>query len=76
MSEKLVITGMGAVTPIGIGVDSYWNALLDGACGIAPITRINTDSLTVKAAAEVKGFKPRDYISARLCTDLGTVMAC
>ncbi|MCC8048966.1 MAG: beta-ketoacyl-[acyl-carrier-protein] synthase family protein [Oscillospiraceae bacterium] len=74
MSEKLVITGMGAVTPIGIGVDSYWNALLDGACGIAPITRINTDSLTVKAAAEVKGFNPRDYLSSRLSTDLDTFM--
>ncbi|MCD8191640.1 MAG: beta-ketoacyl-[acyl-carrier-protein] synthase family protein [Oscillospiraceae bacterium] len=74
MSEKLVITGMGAVTPIGIGVDSYWNALLDGACGIAPITRINTDSLTVKAAAEVKGFNPRDYLSSRLSADLDTFM--
>lgn len=38
MQEKLVITGMGAVTPIGIGVDTYWNNLVEGKCGIDHIS--------------------------------------
>ena len=41
MQEKLVITGMGAVTPIGIGVETYWNNLVEGTCGIGPITRFD-----------------------------------
>ena len=45
MQEKLVITGMGAVTPIGIGVDTYWNNLVDGKCGIDHITRFDASEL-------------------------------
>ena len=39
--EKIVITGMGAVTPIGTGVENYWNNLIDGACGIDRIRRFD-----------------------------------
>ena len=53
---KLVITGMGAVTPIGIGVPEYWNNLVRGSCGIAPITRFDAMDLPVRIAAEVRNF--------------------
>ena len=48
---KLVVTGMGAVTPIGIGVHNYWNALINGICGIRKITRFDATSLPVQIAA-------------------------
>ncbi len=41
MKERLVITGMGAVTPIGIGVETYWNNLIAGKCGVERITRFD-----------------------------------
>ena len=74
MKKKIVITGMGAVTPIGIGVEDYWNALVSGKCGIGEITCIDVSSLPVKAAAEVKGFNPKDFLSSRLTADLDTFM--
>lgn len=55
-TQRLVITGMGAVTPIGIGVDAYWRNLVDGACGVAEITRFDARALPVRIAAEVRGF--------------------
>ena len=48
--EKIVVTGMGAVTPIGCGVEEYWNNLINGVCGINRITRFNADDLAVKIA--------------------------
>lgn len=52
----LVITGMGAVTPVGVGVPAYWNNLVAGVCGIGPITRFDTAALPVRIAAEVRDF--------------------
>ena len=57
MSNKIVITGMGAVTPVGIGVDNYWNSLISGVCGIKDISCIDTSSLPIKQAAEVLNSK-------------------
>ena len=51
MSEKIVITGMGAVTPIGIGTDAYWNGLTTGAHGITNIRRFDASALPVQIAA-------------------------
>lgn len=59
---KLVITGMGACTPIGIGVPQYWTNLIGGVCGIGPITRFDASDLPVRIAAEVRGFTPTDYM--------------
>lgn len=56
MDETIVITGMGAVTPIGIGVETYWNNLIHGVSGIAPIAQCDTSAIPVKVAAEVKDF--------------------
>ena len=54
--NKLVITGMGALTPIGLDVPSYWKALTAGVCGVGPITRFDASGLPVQIAAELKGF--------------------
>ncbi len=59
---KIVITGMGAVTPIGIGVDNFYNALINGECGIDKILSFDTSELAVQIAGEVKDFNPADYL--------------
>lgn len=63
--ERVVITGMGAVTPVGNDVESFWESLTKGVCGIAPITRFDTTDFKVKVAAEVKGFDPASYMEPR-----------
>ena len=60
--SKIVITGMGAVTPIGIGVDNYWNNLIGGKCGIDRIQSFDASELAVQIAGEVKDFNPSDYL--------------
>ena len=75
MKEKtLVITGMGAVTPVGIGVDAYWCALIDGKCGVGPITRFDASGLPVQIAAELKGFDPADYMPKQLARTMDPFM--
>lgn len=61
MNKRVVVTGTGAITPIGNDVQTYWKNLLDGVCGIDFITSIPTDDLPVKIAGEVKNFNPADY---------------
>lgn len=60
--EKIVITGMGAVTPIGIGTDAYWNNLIEGKCGIDTIRRFDAGELAVRIAGEVKDFRAEDHM--------------
>lgn len=60
--STLVITGMGAVTPIGTGTTDYWNNLVNGVCGIDTITRFAVDDLPVHIAAEVRDFDPEKLI--------------
>ena len=57
MRKKLVITGMGAITPIGLGVENYWSALINGVNGIAPISRFDASKLPTRIAAEVRNFE-------------------
>lgn len=65
--RRVVITGMGAVTPIGIGVDKFWNALLAGKSGVSLIESIDTERHTVKIAGEIKDkdFNPEDYLDPK-----------
>lgn len=56
MSRRIAITGMGAVTPIGIGAENYWQALAAGRCGIGPITCLDVTRLPIRIAAEIKQF--------------------
>ncbi|MCI8631716.1 MAG: beta-ketoacyl-ACP synthase II [Firmicutes bacterium] len=60
--RRVVVTGMGAVTPIGNNIDEYWKSLKDGVCGIGPITQFDTTEFKAKLAAEVKDFDPRSYM--------------
>ena len=56
--RRVVITGMGAVTPLGLTLDESWAAVKENRCGIGPITQYNTSEQKVKLAGEVKGFDP------------------
>lgn len=69
MHEKLVITGMGAVTPIGCSVTEYWDNLIAGNCGIGPITQFDSDDLAVHIAAEVKNFNIGSYMPKKLINE-------
>ena len=61
----MVITGLGALTPIGNSPDAYWRNLVAGVSGIGPITSFNSKDLVVKVAGEVKDFNPGDWMEAR-----------
>lgn len=74
MQEKLVITGMGAVTPIGIGVDTYWENLVEGKCGIDHITRFDASDLPVQIAAQVKDFNPDDFMTKKQSREMDLFM--
>ena len=63
--RRVVITGMGAVTPVGNTVEDSWQAIRQGVCGIAPITAYDTSAQKVKLAGEVKNFDPSTYIDKR-----------
>lgn len=60
--RRVVVTGLGAVTPIGNSVAESWEAAKKGTCGIAPITHYDTSNSKTKLAAEVKGFQPEKYM--------------
>lgn len=74
MEDKVVITGMGAVTPIGIGVNNFWKALISGSRGVAPITRFDTAGLPVTFAAEVKDFDAEQYMPKKLTREMALFM--
>jgi 3-oxoacyl-[acyl-carrier-protein] synthase II len=64
--ERVVITGLGTVTPVGVGMNDTWSALLAGKSGVGPITQFSTDErFPTRIAAEVKGFQPTDYMEKK-----------
>ena len=60
--RRVVITGLGAVTPIGLTAKESWQAVKDGVCGVGPITQFDPTGMKVRLAAEVKGFEPENYM--------------
>ncbi|GAB6282345.1 MAG: beta-ketoacyl-ACP synthase II [Ignavibacterium sp.] len=64
-NRRVVISGLGAVTPIGNNVNDYWNALIEGKNGVDLITHFNTEKFDTKFAAEVKNFDPLLYIDKK-----------
>ncbi len=64
-AERVVITGLGAVTPIGNTVDEFWNAIRSGKSGVGPITKFDASQFTTRIAAEVKNFDPLTYMDRR-----------
>ena len=65
MTERIVITGLGAVTPLGLDVGSTWDGLIEGRSGIAPITLFDANELESRIAGEVKGFDADALLSPR-----------
>ncbi|MFQ7241152.1 beta-ketoacyl-ACP synthase II [Agathobaculum sp.] len=65
MMERVVITGMGAITPVGNDVQTFWESLKAGKCGIGPITKFDVSDYKVKLAAEVKDFDVTQYVDKR-----------
>lgn len=63
--RRVVITGMGAITPLGLNVDDYWAALLRGKSGVGHITLCNAEGYPTTIAAEVKDFDPKAFIDAK-----------
>ena len=62
MNKRVVITGLGLVTPVGVGVEQSWEALCTGKSGVGEITRFDTSDYQTKIAAEVKNFHPEDFM--------------
>lgn len=62
MKRRVVVTGLGAVTPIGNNVEEFWEGIKAGKVGIGEITRFDTTDYKVKLAAEVKNFSPKEYM--------------
>ena len=63
--RRVVITGLGAITPLGNNVDEFWKGIKEGRCGIDYITKFDTTNFKVKLAAEVKGYNAEDYFDRR-----------
>ncbi len=65
--RRVVITGLGAVTPCGIGVDNFWNSMITGKSGVSHIERMSIENQTVTIAAEIKDadFDPEQYIDPK-----------
>ena len=74
IEEKIVVTGMGAVTPVGIGTDTFWQQLIGGACGVDKIQREGCEELAVQIAAQVKNFEPEQYIPKKLIREMALFM--
>lgn len=77
--KRVVVTGIGALTPIGNNKDQYWKSLAEGISGAAPISRFDTSKFRTKFACEVKGFEATDFIDRKEarkmdpCTQYGMV---
>jgi 3-oxoacyl-[acyl-carrier-protein] synthase II len=65
MRRRVVITGLGAVTPVGIGIKAFWHALREGTPGIGTISRFDPSPYPCQVAAEVRGFDARDFMSVK-----------
>lgn len=63
--RRVVVTGMAALTPIGLGVDEFWQGMMEGRSGAALITKFDTSRVTTKFACELKGFDPLNYIEKK-----------
>lgn len=69
-----MITGMGAVTPVGIGVEHYWKNVISGKSGVARITRYESSEWPIHIAAEVKEFHPTDYMPRKIAAQTDIFM--
>ncbi len=68
MNRRVVVTGIGVITPLGNTVDLFWNNLKSGKSGISKIERFDTTDFAVKIAGEIKSFNPEDYMDKKLAS--------
>ncbi|MGD9117768.1 MAG: beta-ketoacyl-ACP synthase II [Dehalococcoidia bacterium] len=66
MKRRVVVTGMGMVTPLGVGTEVSWQALCRGQSGVGPVTHFDASQFRTRIAGEVKGFDPHDFIDRKL----------
>ena len=66
MKRRVVVTGLGAITPLGVGVETSWQSLCQGKSGIGPITRFDATGFRTRIAGEVKDFNPLDFMGRKL----------
>src|SRR6266516_1890569 len=64
-AQRVVITGIGPLTPIGCGVDALWAGVQRGASAVREVTRFDASAFRARLAAEIDGFDPRSYLSPR-----------
>ncbi|MEN8699050.1 beta-ketoacyl-ACP synthase II [Bacillus infantis] len=64
-NRRVVVTGIGAVSPVGNDAETAWKNIIEGNSGVGPLTRLNSDEYPAKVAAEVKGFDPHEFIDKR-----------
>src|SRR2546425_2583957 len=78
--QRVVLTGLGAVTPVGNTADEFWSALLQGRSGVGPITKFDATDYPTRIAGEVRNFDPLDFVdkkeARRLDPFLQYAMAC
>lgn len=65
MKRRVVVTGVGLVTPCGIGIDNVWSNILSGQSGVGPLTRFDTARFDTRFAGEIKEFNPEDYVQPK-----------
>ncbi|MFK3937298.1 beta-ketoacyl-ACP synthase II [Alkalihalobacillus sp. NPDC078783] len=63
--KRVVVTGMGAVTPLGLDVESTWNGIKEGVSGVGPLTRVDADAFPMKVAAEITDFDPASFMDKK-----------
>jgi 3-oxoacyl-[acyl-carrier-protein] synthase II len=66
VKRRVVVTGMGAVTPLGVGVEASWQALSQGKSGVGAVTAFDASDFRTRVAGEVNGFSPHDFINRKL----------
>jgi len=71
LSRRVVVTGVGLLTPLGIGTEASWEAIRAGKCGIGPITQFDAAAFSCRIAGEVKGFDPANYIEKKEIKKMG-----
>ena len=73
MKRRVVVTGLGAITPIGNSVPEFWEGIKTGKVGIGEITKFDTSDYKVKIAAEVKDFEPKELYGFQGSQENGTI---
>ena len=65
MSRRVVVTGIGVISPVGIGKDNFWNSLMAGKSGIGPITHFDPSEYSTRIAGQVNDFVPENFLDKK-----------